>query len=410
MNTEDILDGDIKKCIETLLQERKIVEYTLAANTVLERNYVSTVTNVVVCGKNHSGLVQKLNFFIKTAKKERECREFLSIKDMYSREIYTYKYIIPQFIALQKERKIKNLFKFTKFYSASEKESKEMVILENLSKKGFKTIHKNISVDYNHAMLVMQELGKFHALSFALRDHFPSTFNEIFNNIDDIEFHGNLGQTSKLFLEQFYPLYIEIMYSGNHTIAFEKLNDSKEHLFKSLQTAVKGKTTEPYSVVTHGDFWIANLLFKYDMHSHPKEMRIVDFQTTKMASPVSDISQFLFGCLDQKIRNKHYNELIQEYYKSFSSFLQDLGSDPVQLFPYDVLQDQLKRFSVIGLYLAFKIICFSSIPTEDTPKYENAKNGKDSSKMFYDTVKNSNSFKENIKNVILDYIQLGYDL
>lgn len=66
----------------------------------------------------------------------------------------------------------------------------------------------------------------------------------------------------------------------------------------------------PYSVVTQGDCWIPNFLLRYDK-SIPVEGKMIDFQMCRYASPVLDISAFIYCNTSQNLRENHYTELLQ---------------------------------------------------------------------------------------------------
>lgn len=41
----------------------------------------------------------------------------------------------------------------------------------------------------------------------------------------------------------------------------------------------------------------------------------------RYASPVCDLMYYIFGCTTKNLRDKHYNDFLDVYYSSMSSFL-----------------------------------------------------------------------------------------
>lgn len=52
------------------------------------------------------------------------------------------------------------------------------------------------------------------------------------------------------------------------------------------------------------------------------------------------------------LRTKHFNNLISLYYKSLNATIKMCGSDPEQLFTFEQLQKQFKKFSKFGVLIS----------------------------------------------------------
>lgn len=205
-------------------------------------------------------------------------------------------------------------------------------------------------MDFAHCRLVMEALGRFHALSFALRDKNPEEFKRIGSILKETYYH-----------EKFYPWYSSFLktmlrngcdavskeYSG--TLVEKKMLDfvGDERKFYDTLVSLCSRQNE-YSVFTHGDCWMPNFLFSYtetNSQKIPEDIKIIDYQLARLASPATDISFFIYSCTVQDLREKHYDELIQIYHKNLSDLLRNVGSDPDKLFPFTALQVQLIKFN-----------------------------------------------------------------
>lgn len=78
----------------------------------------------------------------------------------------------------------------------------------------------------------------------------------------------------------------------------------------------------------------------------------MDWQSTRYVSPVIDIVYNLFPSTDKEFRDKEYDNLLKTYHKSLSNTVRLLGSNPDELFTFDDLQSELKKYGNFALLLA----------------------------------------------------------
>lgn len=84
----------------------------------------------------------------------------------------------------------------------------------------------------------------------------------------------------------------------------------------------------PLSVITHGDCWTNNFLYKYDGNNAIVETCLVDFQLIRYGSPALDVANLIFCCTDKSLRQNHMKTLLQVYYKELLKSLKTLGPLP----------------------------------------------------------------------------------
>lgn len=123
--------------------------------------------------------------------------------------------------------------------------------------------HRTEPVTIEHAKLVLQTLGKFHACSFALRDKCPEKFKEFIETIPKI-YHIEDLTGLKEYFETFKPLMYGVFKESEKDILQKLKNVYDKSVFDGAAVYYDGKTAEPYSVICHGDCWINNTLFKFD--------------------------------------------------------------------------------------------------------------------------------------------------
>lgn len=138
----------------------------------------------------------------------------------------------------------------------------------------------------------------------------------------------------------------------------------------------------------------------------------------RYASPVCDLMYYIFSCTTKELRDSHYDELMDVYYKSLSNFVTRLGSDPEKVFPRSAFDDQLKRFGKFGLSMAIMTLpVFTSNP-EDIPElddiaeqFKEAQDKGENIKMdeiSFQSEKTLGVYEKRMKGVLQDMYRLGY--
>lgn len=127
--------------------------------------------------------------------------------------------------------------------------------------KNFSIInHDDITCE--HIIMVMKALGKFHALSFAMKDQEPKKFQKMVKKLHEVFFVSDS------------PIAAHVNQAGNMAIA--SIDDSDDAMllrailrlyelnqFDQLTELISSDEAEPYAVILHGDLWSSeNTIFK----------------------------------------------------------------------------------------------------------------------------------------------------
>lgn len=81
------------------------------------------------------------------------------------------------------------------------------------------------------------------------------------------------------------------------------------------------------------------------------DIQILDYQTIAYTSPAYDIFHNLFNSTDKALRDSEYENLLTLYYETLSKSVRLLGSDPNELFTFQNLKSELKRFGNYALIM-----------------------------------------------------------
>ncbi|KAK5645908.1 hypothetical protein RI129_004372 [Pyrocoelia pectoralis] len=409
------IDQDEQQRILRLIKKLKAEANILIGDQVLDsvtkpgENWVGELYRVKATANEKGKTWIDYSLILKMAPSDLSYRRLLNAAPLFHREIYFYNKIIPELIDIQRERGIKTIFQpFPKFYLSSKEYLEEAIVMDDMRAKGFIVGNHRRPVDYETALLVMKTLGKFNALSFAMKEYKPEVYEEIKSNCED-----NFLNSPPVYT-MIRNVYLNLSKQtiatcgpGDEKIA-ESINKFAENLSSTFPELALQQEHEDYGVITHGDPQIRNFLFKYRTTSTctiPEECCIIDTQISRIASPALDILFFMFVNTDKELRSSHYDELIEEYYKSFSIFLRELGCDPETLFPFTVLQSHLRKFAPIGFGFATWLVAINLKKTTEAPGKDEL--SEESLLKNFATV-NDRRYFERVKDVAKDMIDYGY--
>ncbi|XP_071454157.1 uncharacterized protein [Hetaerina americana] len=221
----------------------------------------------------------------------------------------------------------------------------DAIYLEDLAESGYmtpdRTSHTN-DLDYEHCSLVMGALGRFHALTVATEqlllpsknwlDAFP-----IFST-DSLFYCHKEGESTPPLLPTAEASYETLLKMSRLMDGVPKKVEASGALRKVLEnnwsTLCRLVKCAPQgcNVLSHGDCWLNNLLFRYE-DGVPVEVKMIDLQIVRYCHPSIDILYFFSMCTSKEFRERNIDGLIHEYYKSLTKELNVLGygAPPISL-------------------------------------------------------------------------------
>lgn len=288
------------------------------------------------------------------------------------------------------------------------------------------------SMTVEHVDLIMKALGKLHAISFALKDQQSDKFKQIVDNLSEFCLSPNYVQ---------FVNYLSILQKNvksalvTDTDLIERVNSTFDKHFSDIANdCVKSESIDSYAVICHGDCWINNALFKYDEWGKAIDVRLIDWQITRYASPVTDIIYFLFGSVNKQLRNSHYEHFLNTYYSClcdhlkrfdyyqffsinkvkiyFRNTIYRLGLNPEELFPRSVMLKHLKKFGKLGLIVGTMYINDLTADENSTSNLDEICEQFLKTKTWNDNDFVSKAvqdvFHQRIRDLVIDLIQLNY--
>lgn len=137
------------------------------------------------------------------------------------------------------------------------------LIVTDMCNQGFKMHDPSTKLDLNHVALAFKMLGHFHALGYAIKYQKPDLLKTFLKPLEDKYFGEPVNKG-------LYD-YIKVMFrhSADTLDKDEEARSKIINISQKLDVIIPRMMTcadaEPYAVITHGDFWRNNIMYKYQV-------------------------------------------------------------------------------------------------------------------------------------------------
>lgn len=175
------LTETIRSGVERVFEEQlhsKDVDITVEIGTKKGDNYVGIVYRANGKAKSTKNGCKtpkenQMNLIVKVAPQHSARREKFRSRCFFMREIKLYGDVLTAFHRFQESRGIipdeNGFHEFPKCYKTIDSDMNEALIFQDLRDEKFEMFDRFAELTIDHVLLVMRTLGKFHAISFALR-------------------------------------------------------------------------------------------------------------------------------------------------------------------------------------------------------------------------------------------------
>ncbi|CAH0715517.1 unnamed protein product, partial [Brenthis ino] len=320
----------------------------------------------------------------------------------YQREYVFYQYIVPKMLQLQRKYNvIEGLrMKFPNCILASMEDDKETIVVNMIME--YKLTSRFNKTDFVKSSLVVKNLAKLHGLSFALENIHPEEFKTIQNHCSKDVQYSDIKNVSKSLI-YYFKQSLNVVSNSEAKAKLETILPNISTLLSKCSAPVPN-----YSTICHGDCWNNNILFKYQ-GKIPVDVLFVDFQLVRYASPVTDLSYYVYMSTDQEFLSKYYQQLVNIYYGTLSAVLRQCNLDVANIYPRNILEKHLREYSVLGLLEALISMKIITAQSEEALKMTEMKYQKSEDSLQYET-ENHLLYVERVNGVVNDFFERGYSL
>lgn len=167
---------ELDQCIDNIIKKEGYISCYVQKKRISTDggNYLGNLYEVDIKGKTKHG-DKETPIFVKAMAPDAIDIELISLDNVYNKELFAYTELSKVFNELQDDAKVPANDRFKRAKSYDESYSKA-IILENVTKRGFKTWFRMDCVSLKMAEVCIAQLARFHGLSFVLKDKRPGYF------------------------------------------------------------------------------------------------------------------------------------------------------------------------------------------------------------------------------------------
>ncbi|XP_012265934.2 uncharacterized protein LOC105691790 isoform X1 [Athalia rosae] len=303
-------------------------------------NYIGILMRTTVKGTRGNGASYGKTVMIKYLPHHREIKDLIGTPALFQNESHFYENILPVMgnvgpICIHAE--------------------KDLIVMEDLGPLGYVVQPRRDLLDFDHCLAMIQTLARLHAGGLALKLKNPAAFSELVSPLEEALFpqssKKSFGMTVDLSLasaiaqlEWIEPRSDELA----EGIAFLKtLVEGAYAILQELVRPGKGK----YDVITHGDCWINNIMFKHDSSSKIADVKLVDYQISRHVSLAIDFHYFVYSSAKDDVIKERYEDLVNAYHKTLAQTLREKSIPQRHLnhLTVDWLKSELETYAKYGL-------------------------------------------------------------
>ncbi|KAK7580651.1 hypothetical protein V9T40_001280 [Parthenolecanium corni] len=329
--------GDLKTAVDKFIEKFENENDVKIISFLAEDNVVKPGYNLL------SGIV-RLNFDYKKGKNTESGKviikvpsltrlpyEILKSTSLFKREVYVYSTFLPKLYQLG------NCKAFApELYLATED---TVLVLEDLTVEGFEPGDRIKQFNLNECKAALNVLATYHALSYEyLRSLTSSDRGWSFWNVHEPKILVQLRkETFNKFRELAKPHLNQVLYDKISQLEEEIITDPMKKEFPRQN---------PMTVIIHGDFRNDNILIN---HKGNLEVKLIDWQTSRKASPVLDLIFFFVTSVPLEEFKTHGDVLKNTYLDTLKKKLEPLNS--IRTYGRSELDEDIKYYKSYFLHV-----------------------------------------------------------
>jgi hypothetical protein len=375
----DIVSYKILGCHVTSLGSSNsacsFTSHTYRAEIVVEENRIK------ISGENICKIMRKESLIVKRITDSESVGDVHDYKHLFYVESKMLSDIVPQLLSSPAlvagdsdcQYSSSNLCKayslFPTCYYTSRKSADSLIVLEDFQDSEYRFGgNDSMLLDFDHIVLALESLARFHALSYAMKKRDRQSFYScVVHKVKNGKKFCAADKANELMYAHAYlqclqfaalqPLEIfatKFLDGGQKYISgVRRLNMLLEDTAGLIRKLLIPQ--EPLAVLCHGNFNMLNILYRYDANNKPSAVKFIDFQDVHYASPAVDLTVFLFLSASPDLRAESLDDLICVYHqtllKAMSEFLDCPEKDLLPEYSLDAFRREFSTHAVYGYIL-----------------------------------------------------------
>lgn len=244
---------------------------TYASGSNVGDNFMGIMLRISIDGQRN-GTVDSQSLMLKMPPQSAARRKQFNSAQLFERETLMYRDVLPMFVRFQEDKGLvadgpHGFFTFPKCHAivCDVELDRFAIVMEDLKQHGYSMFNKTDIIDLVHVRLVLEEMGKFHGVSLALRDQRPELFEPLTELKDvflDHVIKGNLEMMQN-FLDMAFTRALATL-DKSETQLHAKVDKLRVECIEQMESCVKPEVAGKTGVINHGDCWNNNMMYLYN--------------------------------------------------------------------------------------------------------------------------------------------------
>lgn len=255
-----------------------VVEKEVTAAVGAGDNYLSIIYQVrAVLENQKTGQREHRQFMIKGLPSAKILKEVAEEYGVFRKELYTYSVCLPEMRRIAEEYMPDEM----DFFIAAQSYPcllPNVLVLEDLKLSGYKMGNRREQLDFQHAVVTLESLARFHAFAVRLVESNPEVpavlaRDELYSREKKAKLYVYVGKAIKS--------WFKVMGEEESAKAF--LTDLEKATERVLDKVIHVVTYRngSFMTITHGDSWTNNFMYRYDDSGRVVHAKLVDFQLVR---------------------------------------------------------------------------------------------------------------------------------
>ncbi|XP_075145281.1 uncharacterized protein LOC142220178 [Haematobia irritans] len=339
----------------------KILTFTIIPATPPGENYTSLMMRIKMDIEMEDGFTQQKSYVMKTMLDDNKGGTFINTLNLFPKERLMYESILPQLEKLYEDSGSQVKFS-PKCHWIEDKAGRIAIILQDLQTKKFKNISRLKGFDMPHMKRVLEKLAEFHAASVVLKEQMGSFPKEFTNTYLPLNYHK-----SKTYQARLNSYKAAMAHWGLEDYEkYAKMIPNADQYVNAAMQCFNGDPQD-FKVLNHGDFWSSNIMINYiskpGVQNDVNQIRFVDFQMCKWASPAIDLWQLIICSVESNLRIRNFDLFIRIYHTHLLKSLQFLKYNK----PMPLLSDlhiSMLKYGFWGYFTTFTHLVLILLPSD----------------------------------------------
>lgn len=365
-NLDELLSRYLRRSVKVLKQDSKLL-------TAPGENYGSVMMALSVTTVDERNSEEHLNLVAKTIPTNEMLRKLFQVQISFVKELNVYVKIVPALRDLEDEHSVNTNRAsdlFCRCYGGRNNlqgndgivDENAVILLENLKLSGYSNGDRLHGFNFDAAVLVLQNLARFHATPIALKILKPQVFESTIGATFAVVPEPNKLDAHKI--DRFVTGLQGVIVHENEDNEKELLPYARE-VVKNVRATLadsmfqKDDPKKPFVTFGHSDFWVNNMMIRNDEDNKPASLKIIDFQTPGHQSLACDLLFFMYSSISADVLYSNEDEFLRIYYDSFINCLEAFELKDLEDFTWDKFISEIQAqssFVLSQIMFMYKVI------------------------------------------------------